>query len=176
MAGPSAALHASFKRLGWWWTQPWQVCDDRWRTWDVRVDPPAAIAGAVRATVRTLRLKEIGQQHPGLIPESDDTGHGNPLDGTITIDFAGTLSSLASGKKASLKDTPEWEKSHAASLLSAASGGQWPQAREAQVKKWCISDNKCQLCHAAVGTAAHRLKCPRNTPPQGGRSCPSVQG
>ena len=41
------------------------------------------------------------------------------------------------------------------------------KARKAKVKKWNIVDNRCQLCYGAVGTAAHRLKCPYTTPSTG---------
>jgi hypothetical protein len=51
-------------------------------------------------------------------------------------------------------------------LLSAISGGQWPQARLAGTRKW-TSDDQCQLCQAAVGTLEHRHSCATTSPAEG---------
>ena len=45
-------------------------------------------------------------------------------------------------------------------------GGQWPQARLAQVRAWQLSA-ECQLCKSAPGTAAHRFVCSATRPTDG---------
>ena len=59
-----------------------------------------------------------------------------------------------------------WSHQYKPSLVSAVCGGQWPQARLASTRKF-TSVSECQLCHAAVGTLAHRHECPATAPPEG---------
>eukprot|EP00973_Karenia_brevis_P049385 6851115-Karenia_brevis.AAC.1 len=54
------------------------------------------------------------------------------------------------------------EAAHKPSLMSAVSGGQWPQVRLADAG--LVDDSYCQLCHSAVGTLAHRHQCPATMP------------
>ena len=56
--------------------------------------------------------------------------------------------------------------------LSGVSGGQWTQARRANVKQWNVTD-LCQLCESATGTAAHRFTCPETLPLGGWPSPPA---
>ena len=52
------------------------------------------------------------------------------------------------------------------SLLSAHTGGQWPQSRLASTRTW-VSDNQCQLCHEHPGTLSHRRVCAATRPASG---------
>ena len=156
VAGHTAALWLSFKRAGSVWSSARTARDNLWRTWDFLCDPPTAIAGAMRRTVRYNRFMAVVQQIPGLIPDRVDTGPGRSDNGYIVIGFARILCSPAAGKNIELKDTPEWERKHAPYLLSAARGGQRTQTRRAAVKKWGVTDSRCQLCFGAPGTVEHR--------------------
>ena len=93
-----------------------------------------------------MRLAEIATQLPGLIPARTDVGDGTAPDGALVVDFANIICRITTGKTGELKDTPEWCKKKAASLLSAVTGGQWTQVRRAAVPKWNITDYRCQLC------------------------------
>jgi hypothetical protein len=60
-----------------------------------------------------------------------------------------------------------WDGKWAALLTSAMNGGQWTQARKAQVASFETSSNLCQLCFKEVGTLQHRGQCIA-TRPEGG--------
>ena len=60
-----------------------------------------------------------------------------------------------------------WSPRWSGDLLSAICGGQWPQARKAEVRDWQIDDLSCQLCFSAVGTLEHRFCCPVTCPAEG---------
>ena len=113
----------------------------------------------MKRSTRTMRLTEIANDVPGLIPTRSDTGSGATPLGHHVIDFANILKTLATGKVAKSKLAPEWAREHAASLLSAVTGGQWTQARRLAGKKWNVPSNKCQLCFSEVGTVLHRRHC-----------------
>ena len=172
VAGPTAALWLTMKRAGWIWSSARTACDHLWRTWDFLADPPTAITEAMRWTVRHNRFLAVAEQLPGLIPDRADTVSGLSDNFYVILDFVSALSSLATGKVDKLKDTPEWERKHSASLLSAATGGQWTQTRRTAVRKWGITDSRCQLCFGAPGTVAHRRVCHFNTPAGGWSEIP----
>ena len=171
-AGPTAALWLSLRRVGWRWDKAHELTDDLGHTWDLRCDPPVAVASAMHSTVTRVRLAKVAAVHPGLIPRTPDVGASRKGASDIIVDFSNILAPLAGGKVARLAETPEFCRKHASSLLSAAVGGQWPQARKAAVRKWNISDNRCQLCLEAVGTAIHRLSCKCNVPEVGWSATP----
>ena len=64
------------------------------------------------------------------------------------------------------KNLQQWSSKCRPYLVSAVSGGQWPQARKAKIHA-CIRINTCQLCHEAVGTAEHGHACKITTPTDG---------
>ena len=169
VAGPMAALWVSAKRAGWSWTDDHTMLDDLGVSWDALRDPPIAMMHAMRRTVKRMRFAAVAEMHPGLVPARADVGSGISDKGYVVVEFANVLHPLASGKVTTLADTPEWCRKHAASLLSAVTGGQWPQTRRASAKKWNITDTRCQLCFLADGTVDHRLVC-RYTKPDGGWS------
>ena len=76
------------------------------------------------------------------------------------------LGRLAAGKQAKVKTVPQWSCRLSADLVSAATGGQWPQARIAGARKWEV-DDRCKLCLKAQGTLKHRLNCHITTPAEG---------
>ena len=83
------------------------------------------------------------------------------------LDISRNIRLTKQGRTAACKSCSDWSSVHASMLASAISGGQWPQARLASAKPLTILDDQCQLCHAAVGTLAHRYECPA-TRPHGG--------
>ena len=135
VTGSSAALHAPFRRIGWIWSSARAACDENLRTWDFLLDPPPAVASAMKGQVRAARSKDLATMLPGLVPERGDFGCGSSDNGQCVFDFASTLKPLVNGKACKLKDTAEWNRSHAPSLLSALSRGQWTQTRRARLKK-----------------------------------------
>ena len=64
-----------------------------------------------------------------------------------------------------------WRPEHRASFVSACTGGQWPQVRQAACKAW-TDDPSCQLCKSEAGTLLHRRYCVV-TMPTGGWPLPS---
>ena len=172
MTGPTAALWKSVKRAGWTWHNAHTMIDDLGTRWSALHDPPVAIMHAMRRTIRRLRFTAVAEMHPGLVPARTDIGAGTPSKDDVVISFANVLQPLATGRVATLTDTPEWSRKHASSLLSAVTGGQWPQARKAQVKRFNISDTKCQLCFQEEGTTEHRLACRFTKPAAGWSSIP----
>ena len=173
VAGPTAALDRSLQRVHWRWLSAHTFLDHDGATWDCRLDPPAAIVKAMKRAVRLHRLNEIARNHGDLIPECADVGNGRSDFGLQVIDFASTISRLVNGKVASLKDTPEWQAVHAASLLSTMGNGQWTQARRHAVKSWGLTSNLCQLCLEETGTQLHRKRCKVTTPPGGWSGIPT---
>ncbi len=109
---------------------------------------------------------------PGLVPASPDfvaRPTGLAGSGTTTqhiIDFSDVLRRLLRARKEGCPTFAAWLPKYKGDLVSAISGGQWPQARIASTRKW-TDDNLCQLCKEAVGTLAHRHNC-RATKPVGG--------
>ena len=172
VAGPAAALAVSLTRIGWNWVAADTFIDDLGREWSATHDPPICIVQAARRAVRRWRLQRIAKDLPGLMPVSNDLDDEWMTGSSAVIDLSHITSRLATGKVSKLRQTPEWNRSHAPSLLSATTGGQWTQARRAAVPKFGITDNRCQLCFDAVGTADHRWTC-RHIRPQSGWSAPS---
>ena len=74
--------------------------------------------------------------------------------------MAGTYGSVMRG--GARKDLGKWTTKHAAMLLSAVSGGQWPQMRLWMAK--LVDSPLCNLCRVANGTMHHRMCCPRTMP------------
>ena len=181
-AGPVAAMLAAARRLGW------SVHDHRLFTTDVGerldllLDPPCVIAQAARRVVRRWRLAGLGQLLPALIPAKPDIVVRGDRSGQTpagwqehVLDFADVLGGLlgSRGSKAGQRAFAPWDSKFRADLRSAATGGQWPQARLAAVPGW-TDTSLCQLCKQAKGTLQHRHTCGATMPP-GGWPLPAAQ-
>ena len=179
--GPAGALIASANRIGWTIWQGRFIRTDEGASLDFWLDPPIVIAKEVEHAVRRWRLERIGVLLPALIPKEPDIVvppiaglTAQPGHRDLLIDFTDVVGSLLSQKTSASKVFDLWDPCHKPSLRSAASGGQWTQARLAAVKAWEIDDNQCQLCQAAVGTLQHRLVCPCIVPTDGWQPPPSL--
>ena len=164
--GPMTALVASMQRIGWSFPSAAEVVDDTGTSWWFARDSPTAIVGACREAVRRWRLERIGKLLPGLIPEYCDVGA--PIcERTVLVDFTTFISPLLSGRPPRACLEMGWSNIWKGDFASALSGGQWTQARKAQVEAFNISDTRCQLCLSEVGTVAHRFCCKRTLPASG---------
>ena len=172
VTGPVTAMLASLRRLGWRLPCPWEAIDDRGASWNYLLDPPAAIVGAVKQSVRRWRLGKLSQTMPALVPRVSDAGPPGGVENTIVVDFAATLGQFMRSSFRH-KHVCFWSPKWRGDLASAVSGGQWTQTRKAAVPRWNIEDRNCQLCHAALGTLEHRWCCNATRPPNGWPAAPS---
>lgn len=175
VSGPIAALIMSLRRLEWVTSSPTLFSDDIGQVFDLRRDPPIVVAAAVRASVRRWRIAQILHKYPAsctqqpdyVDPRVDDQWlHTDGLVPQGTVDLVGVVSRLCKSSGNKSKEVAPWEVRHSSSLISAATGGQWCQARVASTKKWS-DDPSCQLCKHEVGTLLHRRYC-NVTCPAGG--------
>ena len=147
------------------------LCDDGVEL-DLRLDPPVAIADAAKRAVRRWRLRRIAEALPALIPDEPDItipADAGQQTSTYVVDFADVVDKLLQPKaraRSTCATFAAWSSTCRGDLTSAICGGQWPQARLAQVRDW-TDDNRCQLCLDAVGTLEHRLVCEAICPPTG---------
>ena len=104
----------------------------------------------------------------------DDRGRGWDAGAarSVVLDLSDCIARLTQQNRSSCKLLDAWKPSAKPYLLSAASGGQWPQARLAAIRDG-VDDNRCQLCMSAIGTLDHRFECPTTCPPGGWQLPPS---
>ena len=171
MTGPASAMIASLQRLGWHFLSAREVTDDREVRWSFVLDAPAAIAVAVRQSVRRWRLSKLYQALPALVPQFCDVGAPECPDGTIVVDFAAALGQVMSSRNPGILGAG-WTAKWRGDLASAVSGGQWPQARRAAVPAWGIHVSNCQLCNQETGTLEHRFRCRATRPAEGWPASP----
>jgi len=166
VAGPVTALLATLQRLGWSMPSASEAIDDLGSSWIFGLDSPAAIVKACDSSVRRWRLNRICKALPGLDPGRTELPHcsGNQA---LLIDFVAALHPALKGKRFTPPDGCTWDSKWAPSLASAMTGGQWPQARKAQVASFKVTSNLCQLCFREVGTLQHRARCSATLPTGG---------
>ena len=107
VSGPVLAMVASAKRIVWEFESACVLIDDLGQSYDVRLDSPAAIAAAVRASVRWWRLAQVAedlppsmQAEPDLIAHrAHDTGSISRLLPVGTVFLHETLTKLVRGKR-----------------------------------------------------------------------------
>ena len=165
VTGPITALIATLWRLGWTMMSCTSFRDDIGRVLDLRMDSPAAAKTVVHASVRRWRLARIAAAQPQLLPDTYDFEcpriqvETACSERTVLVDLTTIPSRIFNSRGGRIQKWEVWKRSYASYLFSAVSGGQWPQARLAQVPGW-TDDNRCQLCLEATGTLEHRLVCP----------------
>ena len=175
VVGPASAIVASAARLGWRFLSAFELETDCGKTLSFLQDSPSYIAEEVREAVRRWRFARITQNMTYLTPLvvdvdatplSDGNRQRTSEPGIYSLDFVDMLGNLLRRSKMPLGDFPLWENRHATSLISAITGGQWPQARLASVRRW-TDDDRCQLCVSHCGTLAHRHECCATMPHEG---------
>jgi hypothetical protein len=178
VAGPVAAVVATARRIGWGFLSPGVMIDDLGRTWNLLRESPAAVKVAVAGAVRRWRFARILRQLPVAVPsELDctmpacDDWERSSARPTVVVDAGFLLGTLTRTRPARIDEVPEWNAGCRSWLVSAITGGQWPQARRAAVRAW-DSDPRCQLCLADTGTLIHRRNCPATVPAGGWATTP----
>jgi hypothetical protein len=166
VAGPVTGLIATLKRIKWEMPSALEAVDDLGQSWFFNLDSPAAIVKACEASVRRWRLDRVCKAIAGLDPGRIDVPH-KIGDRSLLVDFAAAVNPLVRGKSCKTPKDCIWERKWGAMLASAMNGGQWPQARKAQVAAFGTTSSLCQLCFKEVGTLQHRAVC-EATRPEGG--------
>jgi hypothetical protein len=158
VTGPVAATIATAQRLSWKMTDARVFTDDVGDSYDCMLDSPAAIAAAVIRSVQRWQVNKATHELPLARPAGCDLdlGASTEVAATVVLDTRLALSRVLKGARAVTKVVKEWQPACAAYLISAVSGGQWTQARRAQVHSFNVTDNRCQLCTAEAGTAQVR--------------------
>ena len=155
----------SLSRLGWTMPAAHNVVDELGYSWDCRLDSPATILQAGHRSVQAWRLARICKALPDLLAEACEAGDASVAGKSFAVSFPDILACVSKAKN--VRVCPLWEPHCRPSLISAVSGGQWPQARRHAVKRWECPDNRCQLCLREVGTLLHRHACSSIRPAQG---------
>ena len=179
MHGPTAAVIASLQRINWKMDSPTTITTDLGHQLDMLLDPPIVVAKECKEGVRRWRLQLANKILPGLIPAVPDIGPAIPSEHDRLLCTISGISSMIKGKrckKAAGTIAKDWHPRAKGDLVSAMVGGQWTQARKAQVPEWQIMDNSCQLCHSAVGTIEHRFTCKTTMPTAGWPKPPAAAG
>ena len=166
--GPVAALLNSLARIGWSVLSCAKLRDDRGQIFDLRLDPPVVVCRAACASVRRWRLARVAHAFHGMDDFYDRVVTG-PHQETLllrndVVDLSRCIRLTREGRTAACKKICGWSSTHASMLVSAISGGQWPQARLFSAKKFAVSDDLCQLCGQATGTLEHRYSCATTRP------------
>ncbi|CAK0827955.1 unnamed protein product [Prorocentrum cordatum] len=88
--------------------------------------------------------------------------------GAVTILVGRPLGALLKGRGRPRGTVPQWSGPCRSQLLSAATGGQWPQVRISKLRNADAAAGKaCQLCGVTPGTLMHRRVCEASLPPDG---------
>ena len=161
-------------RIGWTLHSYKCLSDDRGRSFDLSVDPPAVIVQAAQASVRRWRLARVARSftalHEFCHQRRNDQGQVTWLLDHDVMDISGSLRRVLSGKAPACKRATNWSSKHAPMLRSALTGGQWPQARIAAMRTYehgPANDDRCQLCLQCPGTLEHRYNCSVTRPVDG---------
>jgi hypothetical protein len=161
--GPTTALVATLRRIGWTCQDAATLITDEGRTLDLLVDPPIAVACEAKHAVRRRRWAEADKLLPGLLPVDIDVGDPHPSKHrTLLVPCTAAISTLIKGHacpKSAGDVQTLWKTKYRGDLASAACCGQWAQARKASVPTFGIDDARCQLCLSAVGTLEHGVHC-----------------
>jgi len=88
------------------------------------------------------------------------------------IDLTDVIGKMTFGKRCKARAYPTWDPSMRPWLISAFSGGQWPQCRVAQLSE-DGAPTECQICGQGLGNLMHRFEC-RALMPEAGWPQPSA--
>ena len=133
VTGPNIAFIATARRIGWRLQSAQVAFDDVDGEYNFLLDPPGAVAAAVVRSVQRWQLRRALAAVPGAMPQSVDiASHHSKVsdDGSPFVDdLRPALKRVMRGAKAADDGVCWWTPCCRAYLLSAISGGQWPQAR-----------------------------------------------
>ncbi|CAK0867119.1 unnamed protein product, partial [Prorocentrum cordatum] len=167
VAGPVAGVIATAWRLGWTCTSPRRFTDDIGEPVDFLLLSPAMVAAAVHRLVDRWRAQRVISAFPALVAGEPDMPLGQGA-GAVTILVGRPLGALLEGRGRPRSTVPQWSGPCRSQLLSAATGGQWPQVRIAKLRNADAAAGKaCQLCGVTPGTLMHRRVCEASLPPDG---------
>ena len=172
VTGPAAALIATVWRLGWTCDSAHIFRDDTGAHFDLLRMSPALVVKAVHRSVERWRFKRVCAVLPDLVPSATDLHRraAAHMDETASEVFTflvdRPLGPLVRGTSRITSTVPQWSTKCRSQLLSAATGGQWPQVRVAKIPH-ATTDNRCQLCFSQTGTLQHRRNCPVTRPAEG---------
>ena len=100
VAGPTTALLATLRRLGWKCVNATTLVTDEGRSLDLTLDPPVVVACEVREAVRRLRWRGADAVLPGLLPTVADSGLQQPHTlRTVRVPCISAISTLLKGKR-----------------------------------------------------------------------------
>ena len=140
VTGPISAMLASLDRLKWHVVSSQVLVDDQGTVFNTLRDPPVVIGAAVKQAVRRWRTAQVLLKFPSAVPEhpcyiaptmDPQWLHDDGLLPQGLVDPVGNISSLL--KKSVSKQFAPWDRAAGPYLKSAFTGGQWTQARKAQV-------------------------------------------
>ena len=145
--GPSAAVVATARRLGWSVIDATHWITDVGEELNLSVDSPAFVQDLAVKSVRRWRWRRIEQHFPAL--HSNGEGRG--------ADWRTIQRALR------VKDSDSWGPAQKGALKSAVAGRQWCQHR--LFKAGLVEHDKCLLCKDMIdgnvsGTLLHRWVCP----------------
>ena len=181
VTGPTAALVATLRRLKWHSVDGQHLGDDIGGQWDVGLDPPADIEAATKQSADRWTLDANLAELPAARPDELDVRPDSPfvyqgsargVDSAtftdspehpfmrkwLTVSAAAGIRPLLLGAKTLKKQFPRWTTPCRSHLISAISGGQWPQARKAKLAAFEGAD-RYQLCHEEAGTLHGSCQC-----------------
>ena len=153
------------------------VCDDG-SVIDMRYDSPAVVKDVVIRAVRRWRVRRLAEQFPHLVPDAPDFAprcSGSRQEQQLRnhiFDFTGVLSGIMKARSSGGKAFDLWRPECKLYVISAISGGQWPQARLAATKRGWVQDDLCRLCFESPGTLQHRHMCLATRPLEGWQAPP----
>ncbi|CAK0836913.1 unnamed protein product, partial [Prorocentrum cordatum] len=173
VAGPVAGVIATAWRLGWTCPAPRRFANDLGEPVGFLSMSPAMVAAAVQRSVGRWRTRRVVSTLSALVSGDPDM----PLDqgaGAVTVLVGRPLAALVKGRGRPGSAVPQWSAPCRSQLLSAATGGQWPQVRLAKLRGAGVTDKACQLCGVTAGTLLHRRVCVASLPPDGWPEPPEV--
>ncbi|CAK0861050.1 unnamed protein product, partial [Prorocentrum cordatum] len=173
VAGPVAAVIAAAWRLGWTGSSPRRFLEDVGETVDFLLMSPAMASAAVRGSVGRWRTKRVISMIPSIAASTPDLPTDAGAD-SFTALVGRPLARLLKGQGRPHSTVSQWSAPCRSMLLSAATGGQWPQVRLARLRHADVVDLACQLCGEAPGTLLHRRCRAASLPPEGWPEPPSA--
>ncbi|CAK0881579.1 unnamed protein product, partial [Prorocentrum cordatum] len=150
------------------------ILDDAGKTVGFLLMPPAMASAAVHRSADRWRTKRVISMIPPIAASTLELPTDAGAD-SFTAFARRPLARLLKGQGRPHSTVPQCSAPCRSMLLSAATGGQWPQVRLARLRNADVVDLTCQLCGEAPGTLLHRRCCAASLPPEGWPEPPSAR-